>query len=69
MKAHNAICNNSFCFTGHGDVKIESLGTEQRDEDAVKNVDNEPASENSKLKKGTKFISEIFTNNHLIYHN
>lgn len=36
---------------GHGDVKIESLGTEQRDEDAVKNVDNEPASENSKLKK------------------
>lgn len=66
MKVNNAICHNPCCSTGPGNVKKESFGTEEREKDAVKNVDKNSASENSKLKKGIKFISEFLTNNHLI---
>lgn len=45
---------------GPGNVKKEAFGTEKRDKDADKDEDKNLASENSRLKKGIKFISDFF---------
>lgn len=41
-------------------MKKEAFGTEKRDKDVDKDEDKTLASENSRLKKGIKFISEFF---------
>lgn len=41
-------------------MKKEAFGTEKRDKDVDKDEDENLASENLRLKKGIKFISEIF---------
>lgn len=41
-------------------MKKEAFGTEKRDKDVDKDEDKNLASENLRLKKGIKFISEFF---------